>query len=73
MHIIMPPRVATESDAFSAPQSRGHTRKFIFSSALGERFCEVVQLQSLSGMWLQDVSQHYLAKYFYVFTFAATF
>jgi hypothetical protein len=24
----------------------------------------------LSGMWLQDVSQHYLAKYFYVFTFA---
>jgi hypothetical protein len=27
-------------------------------------------VQCASGMWLQDVSQHYLAKYLYVFTFA---
>jgi hypothetical protein len=40
----------------------------LYSARLFERFCEVVQCAS--GMWLQDVSQHYLAKYFYIFTFA---
>jgi hypothetical protein len=49
----------------SAPQSRVLSQIYIQLGSLS--VSDVKWSSVLSGMWLQHVSQHYLAKYFYVF------